>query len=208
MTTTTSRTTLIAGSGAGALVLAFGFAPPAAAQPLVIDEGHVDIVAVEYDAEDHEIELEIHNDTGIGPVHPDPDNTIFLVRSDAWNAAGTVATLPELGAEGLLWPGFSYGEHAGPEDEGPDVALYVDTGDPDFELAGDLTVVQGGSDPVFALGATTNVAGPLVLEFDDHQHFAWEFTEPGSYVLPFHAEVVDDPDVSDTMTVTIVVEEP
>ncbi len=183
------RLTVAAGALFGALVATA--APAQASSPVVISQGHVDVIGVAY--EDGELNLHIHDESVDPGVEREPQDVRFQVLPEAkttvpadpaygfLGAAGDpVWILPQVEDPDLIWPGFGTEEiEAGVLQNdtvkvtfafvaGPgEVAVYTEDA---FGLPDEVLVDSGDGLP----DAVTLPAG-------DHLHANWAFDQPGHY---------------------------
>ncbi|SOD62888.1 surface-anchored protein [Streptomyces zhaozhouensis] len=173
-----------------------------AADPLVLDHGHIDAfhVAVEND----ELVLDLAEDVTGSHARHAPEDVLLHVKEDAWIAdipeqypgspAGYV--LPLTQDPNLIWPGWDTNATAG-------------SGHTDVEI--DITSVNGPGEvflyTLTGFGTVTSLLedggyelpGTLREETPAHTHAQWTFAEAGTYTLTAQATATN-PDNGDTLT--------
>lgn len=198
--------------GLVAAALAAGTLTAAATPVVVLSQGHVDAVDVEY--EDGALELHVHDETVDPSVERDPADVVLralpgaetTVPDDpAYGFLGSpgapVWILPETQNPDLLWPGLSTEEIEAGVFVGDTVTLTL------RRLRGPGALSVFTTD---AFGAPTVLANSgdgtpdqLTLTTGGHQHVNWGFTSTGTYKAVFQAcgtladgtRVVSDPAV-------------
>lgn len=192
--------------------LTAGVTPASAAPLVVLDQGHVDVVDVEY--ADGELELHVHDETVDPAVERDPADVLFGVRSGArttvpadpayaflGDAGDDVWVLPETQDPELLWPGLSTEEVTA----GDAVDLRL------LAVRGPGAVSVFTHDPFGApevlLDSGNGLPDQLTLPVGTHTHANWAFTAAGTYRLVVRATVtIDGATVSsDPVTLTFCV---
>lgn len=171
---------------------------------IVLSVGHVDAVAIDYDACRGALTLAVDDNTEpLGNIHVlrEPEHVLLHGSDDARIELPDVASLAFLGAPGdmvwllpeqqleaVVWPGLqSYGVEVG-EVEGDGVALrLVDVEGPGafyafYSPQDEVTPVPLLFDPAADLDEFTVPAGT-------HLHLNWAFVTPGLYRLTFQATV-------------------
>ncbi|WP_062204717.1 choice-of-anchor M domain-containing protein [Streptomyces sp. NBRC 109706] len=183
----------VAGLMASALVVgAMGAAQ--AADPLVLDHGHID--AFNVSVEGGEVVLDLAEDVTGSHVRHAPEDVLLQVKESAWtegipdgypgSPAGYV--LPLTQDPNLIWPGWNTNgtassgltdvEIAVSEVEGPgEVFLYT--------LTGFGTVTSLLEDGGYQLPGTIREETPA------HTHAQWTFSDPGTYTLTAEATATD-----------------
>ncbi|ONK14632.1 choice-of-anchor M domain-containing protein [Streptomyces sp. MP131-18] len=175
---------LAAAMAAGALGTAH------AADPLVLDHGHID--AFNVSVVDGELVLDLKEDVTGSHVPHAPEDVLLHVKEDAWidgipegyPGAPAGYVLPLTQDQNLIWPGWDTGGVAG-------------SGYTDVEI--DISAVDGPG-PVYlytlsGFGTVTplleegdyELPGTLREESPAHTHAQWTFTEPGEYTLTARA---------------------
>lgn len=195
---------LVAG-GLAALAPPSVAAPPQQLRPVVLDEGHIDLLELTWDADAGALDLRTKDDTqlyGLGTAYRDPEDVTILVDADL--ARAEVPDLPEysfLGAPGdpfyylpvvqaddLPWPGWSSERFTASLPAGVSVADQQGsiTYDVAVEGPGDVfTFDSGVIGPPTGRWVDTTDAAPDVIETRPgvHNHSDWAFTAPGDYEL-------------------------
>ncbi|MDT0269027.1 choice-of-anchor M domain-containing protein [Streptomyces sp. DSM 44915] len=192
----------LAGLTASALVLAGAVGTARAADPLVLDHGHID--AFNVTVEGGELVLDLSEDVTGSHVRHAPEDVLLRVREAAWidaipeqypgSPAGYV--LPLTQNPELIWPGWDTNGTAG-------------SGYTDVEI--DITAVDGPGDvflyTLSGFGTVTplltdggyQLPGTLREESPAHTHAQWTFSDPGSYTLDVQATATN-PATGDTLT--------
>lgn len=169
---------------------------PVAAEPAVLDAGHVDL-GPRY--VDDEWTLLIHDDAA-QPVWRDPDRTVLRVTDAALRAvpddptygflgvpAGTdVHVVPQVQHPDVVWVGWNT--------QDPRVMQTIDRG-VTLELAdvdgpGEVVMyLQDGtfSEPQVLWRSTEPPGQPMWVEVNTHTHANWVFTAPGVYLIAVRA---------------------
>ncbi|MFV2110023.1 choice-of-anchor M domain-containing protein [Micromonospora sp. LOL_015] len=169
---------------------------PVAAEPAVLDAGHVDL-GPRY--VDDEWTLLIHDDAAT-PVWRDPDRTVLQVTDAALRAvpddptygflgvpAGTdVHVVPQVQHPDVVWVGWNT--------QDPRVMQTIDRG-VTLELAdvdgpGEVVMyLQDGtfSEPQVLWRSTEPPGQPMWVEVNTHTHANWVFTAPGVYLIAVRA---------------------
>lgn len=198
-----TRTLLVAVGTAAAL--AVGTAPAQAA-PVVLNQGHADVIGVAY--EDGELHVHVHDETVEPGVEREPCDVILGVKSEAKLTVPDDPAYAFLGAAGSdVW--------ILPQIEDPNL-LFAGIGTEEIEpgaLAGDTLNIKlvGVYGPgKFSLFTTDEFGAPTVLlnsrdglpdSFNvgagAHMHANWGFTKAGTYYLAFvvtaHDGVTNEP---------------
>ncbi|ARQ69126.1 choice-of-anchor M domain-containing protein [Streptomyces marincola] len=165
-----------------------------AADPLVLDHGHVD--AFNVTVTHGELVLDLAEDVTGSHVRHAPEDVLLHVKQDAWidgipeqypgSPAGYV--LPLTQDPDLIWPGWDTNGVAG-------------SGYPDVEI--DISAVNGPGEvylyTLSGFGTVTSLLedggyelpGTLREERPAHTHAQWTFTEPGEYTLTARATATD-----------------
>ncbi|ASW54788.1 choice-of-anchor M domain-containing protein [Plantactinospora sp. KBS50] len=185
--------------GGGALAAALlGTAVPAqaAAVPVVLSAGHVDVVDVEY--EDGELEIGVHDETVEPGVEREPSEVVFLVKRAAkttvpaapefgfLGAAGSpVWILPEIQNEDLLWAGFSTEELESGVFVDDSVTVNVVQVHGPGHVASYTEDAVGAPHVLFDSGDGLPDAAPLTAGL--HQHANWAFQRAGRYCVTVEA---------------------
>ncbi|MFI7274351.1 choice-of-anchor M domain-containing protein [Streptomyces sp. NPDC049879] len=192
MSTRLTRAVLCSGAATAALTLAVG---TASAAPVVLSEGHVDVIDVSY--EDGELALGLHDETTGTGVERDPADVTLRVKPEAELAVPSnpayaflgspgdpVWVLPQTNNPDLLFAGWA--AHEVPsgafEDDEVTVALTAVSGPGDvsaYDVVSGLPVVNYDSGDGLP-DAFTTTAG-------DHHHTNWAFEAEGDYTLTFQA---------------------
>jgi surface-anchored protein len=179
-----------------AATLTTGLTPASASSLVVISQGHVDVVDVEY--ADGTFDLHVHDETVDPPAERDPADVIFGVRPEARTTVPDDPAFAFLGSPGdPVW--------ILPEVDNPEL-LFAGLGTEELEpgvFAGDaitLTLhrVRGPgsvslfvSDPFGAPQVLWNgrdgLPDQFTLPVGTHQHANWAFTERGLYRLTIQA---------------------
>ncbi|MFY1636458.1 choice-of-anchor M domain-containing protein [Solwaraspora sp. WMMB335] len=203
LTATRSRAAAALVTGAAMVAALTIAAAPAQAQgltvPVVLHEGHVDVIEVEY--EDGELELGVHDDTVEPPAHRAHDDVIFVAKSAAkttvpsdpafgfLGAAGSpVWILPQIEDEDLLFAGLAAEElETGvfaddtvqltvqqliSAPSSAEMAIYIE------DLFGQPTVLANSRD---------GLPDVIDLSVGDHTHVNWAFSKAGVYLLKVKA---------------------
>ncbi|MFV2098575.1 choice-of-anchor M domain-containing protein [Micromonospora sp. LOL_014] len=169
---------------------------PVAAEPAVLDAGHVDL-GPRY--VDDEWTLLIHDDAAT-PVWRDPDRTVLQVTAAALRAvpddptygflgvpAGTdVHVVPQVQHPGVVWVGWNT--------QDPRVMQTIDRGVTleltDVDGPGEVVMyLQDGtfSEPQVLWRSTEPPGQPMWVEVNTHTHANWVFTAPGVYLIAVRA---------------------
>ncbi|WP_158621531.1 choice-of-anchor M domain-containing protein [Streptomyces triticirhizae] len=192
----------VAGLMAAALLAAGATGSAQAADPLVLDHGHIDAFHVA--VEEGTLVLDLAEDVTGSHVRHAPEDVLLHVRQDAWVAdipeaypgapAGYV--LPLTQDPNLIWPGWDTNGTAG-------------SGYTDVEI--DITSVEGPGEvflyTLTGFGTVTSLLedgghqlpGTLREETPSHTHAQWTFTEPGTYTLTAEATATN-PDSGRSLT--------
>ncbi|MEV1007865.1 choice-of-anchor M domain-containing protein [Streptomyces sp. NPDC049881] len=192
MSTRLTRAVLCSGAATAALTLAVG---TASAAPVVLSEGHVDVIDISY--EDGELGLGLHDETTGTGVERDPADVTLWVKPEAELAVPSNPAYSFLGSPGdpvwilpqsldpdLLYAGWA--AHEVPAGVFADDTVTVE-----------LTSVSGPGD----VSSWDIVAAQPVLNFDSgdglpdafdvsaggHHHTNWGFEAEGDYTLTFEA---------------------
>lgn len=168
------------------------FAPPAAAQSIRFDRGHIDAFHVTVD--DGRLILNLKEDiTGSG-VQRTPEDVALVVTNDAWSDATAGVDgigkptfyLPQTQDQNLIWPGWDTQGVAAGGHESVDINFEQVAGPGDiylFETGG-----LGGINPVLNDGSLALTSGSTVTQAHPaHRHVNWAFTEPGQYTMTVSA---------------------
>ncbi|MFV2012942.1 MULTISPECIES: choice-of-anchor M domain-containing protein [unclassified Micromonospora] len=169
---------------------------PVAAEPAVLDAGHVDL-GPRY--VDDEWTLLIHDDAAT-PVWRDPDRTVLQVTAAALRAvpddptygflgvpAGTdVHVVPQVQHPDVVWVGWNT--------QDPRVMQTIDRGVTleltDVDGPGEVVMyLQDGtfSEPQVLWRSTEPPGQPMWVEVNTHTHANWVFTAPGVYLIAVRA---------------------
>ncbi|UED86419.1 choice-of-anchor M domain-containing protein [Streptomyces profundus] len=161
-----------------------------AADPLVLDHGHID--AFNVSVEGGELVLDLKEDVTGSHVRHAPEDVLLHVKEDAWidgipeaypgSPAGYV--LPLTQDQNLIWPGWDTNGTAGSgyTDVEIDISSVAGPGDVFlYTLTGFGTVTSLLADGGYQLPGTLREATPA------HTHAQWTFSEPGSYTLTARA---------------------
>ncbi|RKN08327.1 choice-of-anchor M domain-containing protein [Streptomyces radicis] len=190
-------------TGLLAVTLAAGaFGTAHAADPLVLDHGHIDTFNVT--VEDGELVLDLAEDVTGSHIRHAPEDVLLHVKEDAWidgipeqyPGSPTGYVLPLTQDQNLIWPGWNTGGVAG-------------SGHTDVAI--EITEVNGPG-PVYlytlsGFGTVTSLLedgghelpGIIREETPAHTHAQWTFSEPGQYTLTARATATD-PDTGRSLT--------
>ncbi len=186
-----TRTMLVALGTTAALAVG---AAPAQAAPVVLSQGHADVIGVAY--EDGELHVHVHDETVEPAVEREPCDVIVQVKSEAKLAVPGDPAYAFLGAPGSpVW--------ILPQVEDPNL-LFAGIGTEEIEpgaLVGDSVKIKlaGVYGPgKFSLFTVDEFGAPTVVlnsrdglpdSFDvaagAHMHANWAFTKAGTYYLVF-----------------------
>ncbi|WP_369266614.1 choice-of-anchor M domain-containing protein [Streptomyces harbinensis] len=186
-----------------AVMLAAGTATAAhAADPLILDHGHIDTFHVA--VEDGELVLSLAEDVTGSHVRHQPEDVLLRVKEEAWTeqipsqfpGSPEGYVLPLTQDRNLIWPGWDTNGVAGSgytdvsiditDVNGPgDIHLYTLTG-----FGTPTSLLQDGG---FQLPGTIREARPA------HTHAQWTFSAAGEYTLQVRATATD-PDTGATLT--------
>lgn len=167
--------------------------PPAAAQSLTLNQGHVD--AFNVTAPGGQLQLNLKEDVTGSHVQHESSEVLLEVGDNAWTEE--TAQIPEIGTgsyflpqaqqAGLLWPGW---DTFGVADAGIDTITlnFAQVAGP-----GEVYVWQtgsfGGSQAVTADGSINLRSGSQIVQAQPgHTHANWAFTQPGTYTMDVVAE--------------------
>lgn len=185
------------------VMLAAGTATAAhAADPLILDHGHIDTFHVA--VEDGELVLSLAEDVTGSHVRHQPEDVLLRVKEEAWTeqipsqfpGSPEGYVLPLTQDRNLIWPGWDTNGVAGSgytdvsiditDVNGPgDIHLYTLTG-----FGTPTSLLQDGG---FQLPGTIREALPA------HTHAQWTFSAAGEYTLQVRATATD-PDTGATLT--------
>ncbi len=178
-------------AGLVAVPLAAGVGSTAqAADPLVLDHGHID--AFNVSVEHEELVLDLKEDVTGSHVRRSPEDVLLRVKEDAWTegipeqypGSPSGYVLPLTQDQDLIWPGWDTNGTAG-------------SGYTDVKI--DITGVEGpGSVYLYTLsgfGAVTpllegggyELPGTLREKTPAHTHAQWTFSKAGEYTLEVQA---------------------
>ncbi|RMI46695.1 hypothetical protein EBN88_00205 [Streptomyces triticirhizae] len=192
----------VAGLMAAALLAAGATGSAQAADPLVLDHGHIDAFHVA--VEDGALVLDLAEDVTGSHVRHAPEDVLLHVKEDAWldgipeeypgAPAGYVVPLTQ--DPNLIWPGWDTNGTAG-------------SGYTDVEI--DISSVEGPGEvflyTLTGFGTVTSLLedggyelpGTLREETPSHTHAQWTFTEAGTYTLTAEATATN-PDSGASLT--------
>ncbi|MET7398919.1 choice-of-anchor M domain-containing protein [Dactylosporangium sp. NPDC005572] len=186
---TTARMLITAGTVASALLVA----PAAAnASPVVLSQGHVDVVDVEY--EDGAIEVHVHDETVEPGVERDPADVLFKVKKQAKTTVPSnpaysflgapgdpVWILPQLQNPALLWAGLGTEELEPGVFQGDSVNVkFVNVIGPDDVS---LYTTSGTGVPTVLVDSGDGLPDTVALPVGSHLHLNWAFEQAGTYKI-------------------------
>ncbi|MGW3968823.1 choice-of-anchor M domain-containing protein [Streptomyces ardesiacus] len=191
----TSLRTLVGVSGAVGVLMIGGQAQ--AACPVVLDQGHVDVVGLAY--EDGSLEIAVHDESGAEEVEYAPEDVLLralpasetTIPSDpAYAFLGTAGKpawiLPQVQNPDLLWAGFG-------AEELESGVLQDDEVDVSFKSVSGPGRLAVWTDDVFGEPETVLVNSgdglpdTVQLAAGDHTHANWAFTKAGTYTVKVKA---------------------
>ncbi|GIF74599.1 hypothetical protein Asi02nite_41170 [Asanoa siamensis] len=190
MTVAATAAALLAG-------MAIGAAPAAAAEKVVLSQGHTDAVDVHY--ENGALSLEVHDDTVEPSVMRDPaDVTFHALPASAVQVpdipqysflgepGATVWLLPQVQDPNLLWPGWNTTTLPGGVFAGDSVKLSL----VDVDGPGDVWVFMSDAIgmPLHKFRTDDGLPDALDVPVHTHAHANWAFSATGTYTLRFQAD--------------------
>lgn len=168
-------------------------AAPAAAAPVTLTSGHVDVLDVDYTAGG--LVLTVNDGTGSVETERDPADVILQVPAaakvtvpsgSAWSFLGTAGdtawVLPQSSTAGLLWAGWNTTEIPAGVLQGNTVTFRLNsvTGPGDVSV---YTVSAGTPSRVF--DSSDGLPDTRSVARNTHAHANWGFTEAGTYTVSF-----------------------
>ncbi|HCT77458.1 MAG TPA: hypothetical protein DGT23_12865 [Micromonosporaceae bacterium] len=193
-----TRALLVAGSLCMATL--FAATPAQAATPVVLSQGHVDVIGVAY--EDGQLHVHVHDETVEPGVEREPCDVIFEVKSAArttvpddpayaflGNAGDSVWILPEVEDPNLLFAGLGTEEITAGQLAGDtiNVKLSAVYGPGDVSV---FTTNEFGA-PAIIFDSGNGLPDALALAAGSHQHANWAFENAGWYRLVFRVTARD-----------------
>ncbi|MDT0346202.1 choice-of-anchor M domain-containing protein [Streptomyces litchfieldiae] len=182
-------------TGLLAAVLAAGPVGAAvAADPVVLDHGHIDAFSVS--VEGGELALELTEDVTGSHVSHAPEDVLLRVKQDAWTTgipegypgAPEGYVLPLTQDPNLIWPGWDTGGTAG--SGYTDVSIHITAVDGPGEVF--LYSLSSFGEPLSVLtNGGFELPGIIREKTPTHTHGMWTFTAPGAYTLTVRAEAVN-----------------
>jgi surface-anchored protein len=182
---------------AGTITLSMAMAAPAqAAQLVVLDKGHVDVVDVAY--EDGGLHLHIHDETVDPGVERDPKDVLLRVlpkarttipAGQAFSFLGTagdpVWILPQVQDQDLLFAGLSTEELQTGVFAGDQVTLKLCGVHGPGKVSAFTADAFGNPSVLF--NSRDGLPDTTALSVSGHQHANWSFTAAGTYRFVFSA---------------------
>ncbi|WJY67897.1 choice-of-anchor M domain-containing protein [Corynebacterium auris] len=174
------------------LLIVVGIAPPAAAQDLALDSGHVD--AFNVTADGGGLMLDLKEDVTGSHVRHAPEDVTLVVKDAAWSEATAAVEgigqptyyLPQAQDQNLIWPGWDTQAVSAAGFSSIDLVFQEVSGPGEvfvFETAG-----LGGINPVLGNGSLALISGSVITQpHPAHRHVNWAFTEPGVYTMRVNA---------------------
>jgi surface-anchored protein len=188
-----TRIRLTASAAAAVATVALAAAPAAAGtRPVVISQGHVDVLDIAY--EEGELEMSVHDEDG----EHDPDDVLLVALPESrttvpddpaygflGDAGDPVWVLPEVADPDLLFPGLSAEEIEAGVFAGDAIRLRL------VRVAGPGEVAVFRSDefgaPEVVFDSGDGLPDRTDLSVATHVHQSWAFERPGTYRLTFVA---------------------
>jgi surface-anchored protein len=188
-----TRNRLAASAVAAVATVALAAAPAGAGvRPVVISQGHVDVLDIGY--EEGELEMAVHDANG----EHDPDDVLLVALPEArttvpddpaygflGDPGDPVWVLPEVADPGLLFPGLSAEEIETGVFAGDTVGLRL------VRVSGPGDVAAFGSDefgaPEVVFDSSDGLPDRTDVSVASHVHQSWAFERPGTYRLTFAA---------------------
>ncbi|MFC0508863.1 choice-of-anchor M domain-containing protein [Micromonospora costi] len=191
MTAMRHRSRALAGLALAAVLVA-GTATPAAAAPVVLSAGHVDVIDVDYAA--GALTVDVLDGTGGTDVERDPSDVIFRVPATAktsvpsgaaWSFLGTGGqawVLPQSSTPGLLWAGWNTTEVPSGVFQNNRVTFRLTSvsGPAGFSIY----TVSGGT-PTVLFDSGNGLPDNLDVNRNTHAHVNWGFDAAGAYTVTF-----------------------
>jgi surface-anchored protein len=190
LTVTATAVAMLAG-------IAIGAAPAAAAEKVVLSQGHTDAVDVHY--ENGALSLKVHDDTVEPSVIRDPADVTFhalpasavqvpdIPQYGFLGAPGaTVWLLPQVQDPNLLWPGWNTTTLPGGVFAGDSVTLSL----VDVDGPGDVWVFMSDAIgmPLHKFRTDDGLPDALDVPVHTHAHANWAFSATGTYTLKIQAD--------------------
>lgn len=200
-----------------AVVTAVGLVPPvlaptaSAADRVILDGGHIDVVAIGLEA--GKLRMQVSDDSGDTVRELDPADVVIHALPAAETeipdipeyaflgpAGSTTWLLPEVQNPDVVWPGYNtYGIRPG-QVRGDEVTLRL----LDVRGPGSLSLFLSGpsGEPImlattlrgtpYSVPTTVSAMSPPqpTVPIDAHAHMNWAFSKPGSYDVTFQADAV------------------
>ncbi|MCX4471378.1 choice-of-anchor M domain-containing protein [Micromonospora sp. NBC_01655] len=185
------RSRLLAGLSLTAVLLV-GTAIPAAAAPIVLSSGHVDVIDVDYAG--GALTVNLLDDTVSPSVERNPADVVLRVPNSAkvtvpggsaWSFLGTGGhawVLPQASTAGLLWAGWNTTEVPSGVFQNNRVAFKLTnvTGPAGFSVY----TVSGGT-PTVLFDSGNGLPDSLNVSRNTHAHVNWGFDAAGTYTVTF-----------------------
>ncbi|RKN38654.1 choice-of-anchor M domain-containing protein [Micromonospora endolithica] len=186
-----TRSRILAGLALTAALLA-GAAAPAAAVPLVLSSGHVDVIDVDYAG--GALSVNLLDDTVSPSVERNPADVVLRVPNtakltvpggSAWSFLGTGGqawVLPQASTTGLLWGGWNTTEVPSGVFQNNRVTFKLTnvTGPAGFSVY----TVSGGT-PTVLFDSGNGLPDSLNVNRNTHAHVNWGFDAAGTYSVTF-----------------------
>lgn len=187
---------MLTAAAAGATAVLAWAAPAQAGAPVVLSEGHVDVVDVAY--EGGALEISVHDETVEPGVERDPDDVLFVAnpRSAATvpddpryaflgSPGSTVYVLPEVQNESLLFPGLSTEELQSGLFTGDTVQVrFRQVVGPDGVS---LFTTDPAGNPHVLVDSEDGLPDKVTLTVGTHLHENWAFEKAGWYAVKVDA---------------------
>ncbi|MGL5930257.1 MAG: TIGR03773 family transporter-associated surface protein [Dermatophilaceae bacterium] len=162
-----------------------------AAEPLVLDTGHVDVFHVSA-TDDGGLSLGLSEDVTGSDVKRDPEDVVLHVAEsalmegipDIYPGAPRAYVLPLTQDPALLWPGWSTEELEGTSFSDVDIEITAVDGPGTIHL---FTEGAGGEPTSVMRGGDVDLPGTIVVPSPSHVHANWLFSDPGRYELTVRA---------------------
>ncbi|MCZ7418667.1 MULTISPECIES: choice-of-anchor M domain-containing protein [unclassified Micromonospora] len=186
-----TRSRFLAGLTLTAALLA-GTATPAAAAPIVLTSGHVDVIDVDYAG--GALAVNVLDDTVTPSVERNPADVVLRVPTaakltvpggSAWSFLGTGGqawVLPQSNTAGLLWAGWNTTEVPSGVFQNNRVTFKLTnvSGPAGFSIY----TVSGGT-PTVLFDSGNGLPDSLNVNRNTHAHVNWGFDAAGTYAVTF-----------------------